>query len=45
MLEREGKVLQADRDKFKQYIQHIEGKTHKLQDTIVSLKEDLEAKG
>ncbi|TPX70338.1 hypothetical protein SpCBS45565_g01736 [Spizellomyces sp. 'palustris'] len=44
LLERETRILESDKEKFRQYIQHVEGKIQKFQDAILTLKEDLEAK-
>ncbi|KAI8815759.1 HEC/Ndc80p family-domain-containing protein [Fimicolochytrium jonesii] len=43
-LEKEGKLLQSDKEKFKQYILHVESKIQKFQDSILALQEDLDAK-
>ncbi|KAI9102541.1 HEC/Ndc80p family-domain-containing protein [Phlyctochytrium arcticum] len=44
ILERESQILEVDKQKFRQYIQHVEGKIQKFQDAILSLKEDLESR-
>ncbi|KAI8921009.1 HEC/Ndc80p family-domain-containing protein [Powellomyces hirtus] len=44
VLEKEGKILKEDKEKFIQYIRHVENKIQKLKDAVLALKEDLEIK-
>ncbi|KAJ3154161.1 kinetochore-associated Ndc80 complex subunit ndc80 [Geranomyces michiganensis] len=43
-LERDGRMLREDKEKFIQYIRHVENKIQKVGDSILALKEDLEAR-
>lgn len=43
--QRENGILISDRDKFRAYIAHVESKQQKLEETLLSLKQELESQG
>ncbi|KAJ3367615.1 kinetochore-associated Ndc80 complex subunit ndc80 [Kappamyces sp. JEL0680] len=43
VLEREKSILESDKEKFKAYIAHVEGKKQKLQEICKSLQEEFES--
>lgn len=45
ILEREKTILESDKEKFKTYIAHVQGKQLKLQETCKSLSEEFQASG
>lgn len=38
-------MLMSDREKFKNYIAHVESKRQKLEESVVTMKQEFEASG
>jgi kinetochore protein NDC80 len=44
-LQREKSILESDKEKFKSYIEHVQSKLQKLEDTLISLQEEFQNSG